>query len=390
LSNVPHAPGKSDVSAGVQRGVGVPFLDLSPSHAPLKESLLTAFGDLIDANSFVNGPAVTRFEEAFAAYCGSTTCVGVASGLDALRLGLIACGIEPGDEVIVPANTFIATVEAVSQAGGVPVFADVTETDYNLDPAAVEDALTERTRFVIPVHLYGQMADMRALSALAGRFGFGIVEDACQAHGAERDGVAAGTAGLAAAFSFYPGKNLGAMGDAGALTTGDAEIATLVRSLREHGQTRKYEHDLQGYTARLDAMQAVVLLAKLELLDGWNRQRQEAASYYAAALDGVGDLRLPVVVEGSTHVWHLYVVRTGDPAVLAGRLAERGIGTGRHYPEPVHLSRAYAGLGYSRGSFRRAESHAAEVLSLPIFPGIEEWQLEAVVTAVAEFYAGSP
>ncbi|MEO5574603.1 MAG: DegT/DnrJ/EryC1/StrS family aminotransferase [Gaiellaceae bacterium] len=365
----------------------VPFLDLAPLHAPLRAELLAAFGDLIDASAFVNGPAVSAFEAAFAGYCGSRRSVGVASGLDALRLGLIACGVEPGDEVIVPANTFVATLEAVSQAGATPVPADVTETDYNLDVDAVRAAVSERTRYLMPVHLYGQMADMHALLQLAEERGLRVIEDACQAHGAERDGLRAGATGAAAAgFSFYPGKNLGAMGDAGALTTEDEAIADRVLALREHGQTRKYEHDVEGWTARLDAIQAVVLTRKLERLDAWNDLRRHAAAWYDEELNGVGDLRLPQTVEGSTHVWHLYVVRTADPVGFAAHLAARGISTGRHYPEPPHLSRAYAHLGYPKGSFPAAERHASEVVSLPIFPGIAEEQLAAVAHAIADYF----
>jgi dTDP-4-amino-4,6-dideoxygalactose transaminase len=368
--------------------VSVPFLDLDASHAKLKDAILTDVAALIDSGAFANGPHVAEFEAAYATYCGTSSCVGLASGLDALRLGLIATGIEPGDEVIVPAYTFVATAEAVAQAGGVPVVVDASEDDYNLDVEAVAAAVTPRTRFVMPVHLYGQLADVRALRALAERHELTILEDACQAHGADRDGLRAGALGAAAAFSFYPAKNLGAMGDAGALVTNDASLAELVRALREHGQKHKYHHELEGYTARLDTIQAAVLLRKLPLLDGWNDERREVARFYTDALGGVGDLRLPQVPDGSNPVWHLYVVRTRKPETLAAFLRERGIGSGRHYPEPVHLTGAYAHLGYARGAFPVAERLAAEVLSLPIFPGITEPQLEAVVDAVAAYFDG--
>jgi dTDP-4-amino-4,6-dideoxygalactose transaminase len=371
---------------GAER-VHVPFLDMRPMHDPLRDAILAELATVIDANAYVNGPQVAAFEESFAAYCGAADCVGLASGLDALRLALLALEYEPGAEVIVPANTFVATLEAVTQAGLVPVPADVLEADWGLDPAAVEAAVTERTRAVMPVHLYGQLSDLRSLSELSDRRGLHLVEDAAQAHGAERDGLRAGTVGVASGFSFYPGKNLGAMGDAGALVTGDAALAERVRALREHGQRRKYVHEWEGWTARLDTFQAVVLLHKLRHLDEWNAQRSEVAARYTEALTGVGDLRLPEVPSGSRPVWHLYVVRTAEPERLAERLRERGIGTGRHYPIAVHLSPAYERLGYREGAFPVSEELASECLSLPIFPGMTEQQVDAVVDAVAASFA---
>jgi dTDP-3-amino-3,4,6-trideoxy-alpha-D-glucose transaminase len=368
-------------------GTRVPFLDLEHVHEGLKARILADVSDLIDAGAFTNGPQVAELEHAFAAYCGTRECVGLASGLDALRLGLLAAGLEPGDEVIVPALTFVATFEAVAQAGGRPVVVDVSERDYNLDVEAVEAAITPRTRFVLPVHLYGQMADVPGLERVARRHGLEVVEDACQAHGAERDGVRAGARGLAAGFSFYPAKNLGAIGDAGALVTDDEALAERVRALREHGQRRKYEHDLEGYTARLDTIQALVLLHKLPLLGGWNEERRAIAHFYGEALAGVGDLTLPPVPEGSRPVWHLYVVRTAEPERLAAFLAERGVATGRHYPQPPHLSPAYAHLGYQSGDFPVAEALADELLSLPIFPGMSEDQVQTVVNAVSDYFA---
>ena len=364
----------------------VPFLDLRPAHTALKDEILADISELIDSGAFVNGPQVEQFERAYADYCESAFCVGLASGLDALRLGLLAAGLELGDEVVVPANTFVATLEAVTQAGGRPVVVDVGATDFNIDPAAVADAITVRTRFVMPVHLYGQMADMAELDRLATDRGIAIVEDACQAHGAERSGFRAGARGLFGGFSFYPAKNLGAMGDAGALVTQDGDLAAEVRALREHGQSKKYEHRREGYTARLDTIQAIVLLRKLDLLDGWNEERRAAAAFYNDALAGVGDLQLPQVPSDSKPVWHLYVVRARNPAYLADSLAERGIGTGHHYPQPVHLSPAYSRLALPPGSFPIAESLADEVLSLPIFPGITEQQLTAVVDGIAAFF----
>ncbi len=369
------------------RALRVPFVDLAPVNLPLREELLTRFAALLDRGNFVGGPEVESFEDAFATYCRAAHCVGMSSGLDALRLGLLAAGLEPGDEVIVPANTFIATFEAVVQAGGTPVAVDVTEADYNLDVEAAAAAVTERTTFLLPVHLYGQMADMRAVRQLAERHGLQVVEDACQAHGAERDGLRAGSCSAAAAFSFYPTKNLGANGDAGALVTDNARIADLARALRQHGEVEKYRSLRSGYTARLDSLQAIVLGCKLPLLDGWNAERAEAAAFYDAALADVGDLRLPPRAPGSAPVWHLYVVRSARREELAAGLAARGIATGRHYPEPPHLSEAFGWLAGGVGAFPVTESLAEESLSLPLFPGIERDQLDAVVGAIREFFA---
>ena len=371
-----------------QLGITVPFVDLGVVHQDLKEAVLESVADLIERGDFTNGAAVADFERAFAGYCGARHCVGMSSGLDALRLALIAAGLRPGDEVIVPAFTFAATFEAVIQAGGVPVVVDVSETDYNLDVAAAETAVGDRTRFVLPVHLYGQMSDMRALLALAERHDIQIIEDACQAHGAVRDGIAAGTGGLTGAFSFYPAKNLGAMGDAGALITDDAGLAERARALREHGQYRKYEHALQGYTARLDTIQALVLLRKLSFLNDWNEERRNIARVYSDSLNGVGDLRLPSVPQGSDPVWYVYVIRTAEPERLADFLRARGIATGRHYPQPPHLAPAYAYLGHREEDFPLAERLAHEVLSLPIYPGVSESQLGAVVETIRDYFRG--
>jgi len=362
--------------------VAVPFVDLRRQHEQLSAELAQAFAGLVESSAFTNGPAVASFERAFADYCGTSECIGVASGLDALVLGLRAAGLEPGDEVVVPAHTFVATVAAVEQAGGKPVLADIDPQDYGLDPEAAAAAITSSTRFLMPVHLYGQMADVVALREVAQRRGVALIEDACQAHGATRDGIRAGSAGLAAAFSFYPAKNLGAFGDAGALVTDAGTIAETVRALREHGQREKYRHDLQGYTARLDTIQALVLQVKLPLLDGWNEERRAAARFYSEALNGVGDLVLPAVRPHSDPVWHLYVVRTADPEGLGHELRTRSISTGRHYPEAVHQSRAYSRLGSGDGSFPVAEALAREGLSLPIFPGMTEAELTAVVAGV--------
>ena len=366
--------------------VRVPLLDLSASHHELRRDLVTAFEELIDSGAFTNGPQVAELETAFARYCDVPYCVGLASGLDALRLALVAIEPKPGEEAILPANTFVATAEAVVQAGLIPVLADASERDYNLDPDAAAAAVTPRTRVVVPVHLYGQMADMVRLLADARSRGLDVVEDACQAHGARRDGLVAGAAGRAGAFSFYPSKNLGAFGDAGALVTGDELLAARVRALREHGQTARHRHETVGYTARLDTVQAAVLLRKLALLPAWTEERRAIADAYSQALDGVGDLRLPPVAPESEPAWHLYEIRTGRADRLAVFLDERGIQTGRHYPSPVHLTPAFAHLGHGPGAFPVSEALARELVSLPIYPGLGDDRLGAVVAAIQEFF----
>ena len=366
--------------------IEVPFVDLFAVNAPVKDRVLEEVGRVIDTGAFSNGPQVAEFEEAYARFTGAPFCVGVASGLDALRLALVAAGIDPGDRVVVPAHTFIATFEAVTQAGGVPVPVDVTEDDWELDVAAAERAFAAGARFALPVHLYGQLCDMRALADGAERHGVTIVEDACQAHGASRDGVRPGDLALAAAFSFYPAKNLGAFGDAGALITRDEELAARVRALRQHGEVAKYHSATPGWTSRLDTLQAIVLAAKLPSLVTENAGRRRAAARYGELLGDIPELTLPPLAPGSEHVWHLYVVRTAEPLRLAGFLGDRGIHTGRHYPEPPHLSEAYRQLGYGAGSFPLTEAIAAECLSLPMFPGIGDDQLEAVGAALHEFF----
>jgi dTDP-4-amino-4,6-dideoxygalactose transaminase len=364
----------------------VPFVDLETTTRTVKDDFVDAVVDLLDSGAFVNGEAVEAFEQQFAHFCGVGFCVGTSSGLDALRLGLLAGGLQPGDEVVVPAQTFIGTFEAVTQAGGTPVVVDVSERDYNIDVAAVEAAVGPKTRCILPVHLYGQLADMVALRRIARRHSLFVLEDACQSHGASRDGFGPGNAGDAAAFSFYPSKNLGAFGDAGALVTDDAEIAASTRSLRQHGEVAKYRSARPGYTARLDTVQALALNLKLPHLAQWTADRRRAAAFYMTALAGVGDLVLPPVPAGSEPVWHLFVVRTGAPERLASFLRARGVDTGRHYPEIPTASDAYAALGVRDGAFPIGEALAREGLSLPIFAGIADAQLERVSDAVVEYF----
>lgn len=366
----------------------VPFVDFAHVDGSLRAEIVAAIEEVAEVAAFVNGPVVEEFEAEYAAYCRTGFCVGTASGLDALRLALLAADIEPGDEVLVPAQTFVATWEAVTQAGGIPVPVDVTEADYGLDPEGAAAALGPRTRFLIPVHLYGQLADRSRLRELAREGGLFVLEDACQAHGADRDGHRAGEDGDAAAFSFYPTKNLGAFGDAGALVTNDEALADRVRALREHGQRRKHEHERPGYTARLDALQAAVLVRKLRHLDDWNESRRAAARFYLESLEGIGDLLLPPVPAGSHPVWHLFVLRTGSPEGLAEHLAAAGISSGRHYPTAPHLTPAFASLGHRRGEFPVAEALADQCLSLPLFPGMNEAQLQLVVSTVRSYFDG--
>lgn len=290
--------------------------------------------------------------------------------------------------MVVPALTFVATIEAVTQAGARPVLVDVAESDYNVDVDAVAAAVGPGTRALLPVHLYGQMADMRRLGEIAGGAGIRLVEDAAQAHGAVRAGLRAGSCSDVGCFSFYPGKNLGAFGDAGAVTLSDADLAARIRALREHGQVAKYQHEYEGYTARLDTIQAIVLEMKLARLDQWTAERQAAAAYYLEALEGFGDLGLPQVPDGSSPVWHLFVVTTASPQPLQAHLAEHGIGSGRHYPDPLHLTQAYRHLGYAEGAFPVAERIARTCVSLPMFPGITEAELSRVVDSIRTYFDG--
>ena len=359
------------------RRADVPFLDLKTPHRELAGEILAVWERLLRDAAFIGGAEVEGFEREFADWVGCRHAVGTSSGTSALRLALLALGLQPGDEVITAPNTFIATTEAISQAGGRPVFADVDDATGTIDPAAIEAKLTERTRILVPVHLYGQPADMAPIRELADRRGLGILEDAAQAHGATYHGARAGTLGDAAAFSFYPGKNLGACGDAGAVTTSRAEIAQRLRVLRDHGQERKNHHPVEGTNARLDALQAAALRIKLPHVDGWNEQRRAVAERYRLRLSG-STFRLPREAAGRRHVYHLYVIRHSQRDRLRERLSEAGVGTALHYGKALHLQPAYEKLGQAEGSFPHAESWAGEGLSLPLFPGMTEAQIDAV------------
>jgi dTDP-4-amino-4,6-dideoxygalactose transaminase len=373
--------------AGPDEGRGkmasIPFVDLAEQHAAVAEEVAEGWRQVLAKTAFIAGPQVAAFEAEYAAFTGARHCVGVANGTDAIEIALRALGVGPGDECILPANTFIATAEAVSRAGATPVLVDCADDGtYLIDAGAAEAALTPRTRAIIPVHLYGQAAPVERLLPLAERAGAWVVEDAAQAQGARRGDRSAGVLGHVAATSFYPGKNLGAYGDAGAAITDSAELAARMRMIADHGSRRKYDHEVIGFNSRLDTMQAVVLSAKLRRLAGWNEARRAAAGRYDQLLAGVPDVVTPRVLDGNEHVWHLYVVRVPDRDRVIKELHAAGIGAGIHYPVPVHLSSAYAGLGYADGAFPVAERAAREVLSLPLFPGITPAQQERVVTAL--------
>ena len=387
----------------------IPFLDLVTPHLELEEELVSIFRSVLKTAGFVGGPMVEDFERDFAQFCGVQYCVGVGSGTDALRFALIAAGVQAEDTVVTVPNTFIATTEAISQAGARPDFVDIDERTYTMDPRRLQEyletcccldratgkLLNQKTQrpvtAIIPVHMYGQTADMDPILELAERHNLIVIEDACQAHGAEyfsskqNRWMRAGSMGHAASFSFYPGKNLGACGEAGAVTTSDRALAERVRMLRDHGQVRKYHHDIEGYNGRLDAIQAGVLRVKLHHLAKWNEQRRELArGYNELFADTEGAVILPHVPSWSRPVYHLYVVRVAERERLQKDLAAAGIATGIHYPIPLHLATAYKTLGFRHGDFPAAEQAASEVLSLPMFPKLAQEQQRRVVTEVLQ------
>jgi dTDP-4-amino-4,6-dideoxygalactose transaminase len=386
----------------------VPFLDLVTPHVEMEEQLVSAFRTALRTAGFIGGKPVQNFEEAFAKSCEVEHCIGVSSGTDALRFALTAAGVVPGDSVITVANTFIATTEAISQAGATPEFVDVDERTYNLDPEKLREYLelhcdrdpasgkpvsrrTGRTiTAIVPVHLYGQMADMDPILQLAEKYHLMVVEDACQAHGAEyfsreqQRWRKAGSVGKAAAFSFYPGKNLGACGEAGAATTNSPEVDQTVRRLRDHGQATKYYHDIEGYNGRLDTIQASILHAKLAHLPEWNRRRQQIAKAYSEQLRDIEGLILPFEPTWSRAVYHLYVVQVPDRQEMQNSLKAAGIGTGIHYPVPLHVQNAYRGLGYGNGDLPVTERVSARILSLPMYPQLSDGQLARVVNVLKD------
>jgi dTDP-4-amino-4,6-dideoxygalactose transaminase len=360
----------------------VQFVDLAKQHAEVADEVSAGFREVLESTTFVGGAQVASFETAWATFTGAAHAVGVGSGTDALELALRAAGIQSGDEVVVPANSFVASAGAVVRAGGTPRFVDCEE-HHLIDVDAAQDAVNDGARFILPVHLYGQMAAMDRLAELARSSGAVVVEDAAQAHGAEQRGRRPGSIGVLAGWSFYPGKNLGAYGEAGAITTDDDTVANRLLSLRNHGGVRRYEHDELGFNSRLDTLQAVVLSAKLKRLASWNEARRAAARRYEDMLGGIAGLRLPLVMEGNVPVWHLYVVRVEDRDRVIASLAQNGIQTGIHYPAPIHLVGAYRHLGHVRGDFPVAESMADEMLSLPMHPHLTGSDQERVAACLA-------
>ncbi len=362
----------------------IPLVDLQAQYATIQPAIDAAIQEVISTSSFVMGPAVARFEQAFADFCGVAHCIGVSNGTAALELTLRALSVGPGNEVITPSHTFIATAEAISNVGATPVFVDIDPTTYNLDPQAVAAAVTPKTRAILPVHLYGQPADLTAIKQVAKEHNLVVIEDAAQAHGATWQGRPVGGLATAACFSFYPGKNLGAYGDAGAVTTNDAALAEQIRLLRNHGRRSKYVHDIVGTNERIDTLQAAILGAKLPHLSAWTVARQTAAARYHELLADC-EVVLPQLHPDATSAWHLYVIRTPQRDQLLAQLQKEGVGAGIHYPVPLHLQPAYAALGYRRGELPVTEAVADSCLSLPLFPELNAAQQERIVDLVQCF-----
>jgi dTDP-4-amino-4,6-dideoxygalactose transaminase len=363
----------------------VPFVDLVSQYSSIADEVCGAINEVLSRCSFVLGPQVEEFERAFAQFVGVGHAVGVSNGLDALRLSLSALDIGPGDEVILPANTYIATALAVTAVGATPVLVDCDSSTYAIDVTRISSAITPRTRAIIPVHLTGQAADMDPILGLAERHGLRVIEDAAQAHGTRYKGRSCGSMGDTGCFSFYPGKNLGAYGDGGLVTTNDKALAERLRRLRNYGQQQKYEHTEKGLNARLDSVQAAILNVKLKYLNGWNEDRGRHAEAYRSRLEGAEDLRLQTRSAYSTHVYHLFIVETEQRDGLQQYLERQGIQTNIHYPKPIHLQKAYADLGYERGDFPESEKLAAQMLSLPMFPELTEQQIGFVCDNIAMF-----
>jgi dTDP-4-amino-4,6-dideoxygalactose transaminase len=358
----------------------VPFLDLRVQHEPLMPELVAAFRQVTETSAFAGGPFVARFEAEFAAFCQTRHALGVGSGTDALWLSLLALGVGQGDEVITVPNSFMATAEAISLCGARPVFVDIDERNYTMDPARLEGAITLRTQAIVPVHIFGQMADMDPILRIARRHGTPVVEDACQAHGAEYKGRKAGSLGVAGCFSFYPGKNLGAFGEAGAITTDDPDLRSRVQTLRDHGQARKHLHSAIGWNARMDGIQAAVLSLKLGRLAAANAARRAHARLYDQLLADEPGIIRPTVAAQNVHAFHIYAVRVPDRDGVLKRMAARGVKCAVHYPVPIHLQKAYGFLGLKPGSFPLAERCAREFLSLPMYPELQPEQIEFVAT----------
>lgn len=365
-------------------GARIPFIDLTAHHAPLRSELERAISEVIDQSAFAGGSFVEKFEAEFAAYCGCKCAVGVGSGTEALWLSLLASDIGPGDEVITVPNSFMATAEAITYCGARPVFVDVDYSTYTMDPAGLEAALTPKTKAIIPVHLFGQSADLDPILEFAEAHGLLVIEDAAQSHGARYKGKRTGTLARAGCFSFYPGKNLGALGEAGAIVTNDEALDQRLRTLRDHGQTHKYHHSLIGWNCRMDGIQAALLSVKLKHLDYYNSMRRRVAAAYDEAFASSEDIITPVAADYAEHVYHVYAVRLHERDHARWLLGKKGVQCGVHYPVPIHRQKAYEFLGYGIGSFPVAEAAAHQLLSLPIFPELTQVQIDAVIYALKE------
>lgn len=362
----------------------IPLVDLAAQQREIADEVGPVLDEILERTAFVNGPQVDNFERNYASYIGVGHCIGVGNGTDALEMSLRAVGVRPGGEVVIPANTFIATAGAIARAGATPVLVDVDDDYLLIDPSKIEQAITERTQAIIPVHLFGQAAPVELVTEVLGGRDIAIVEDAAQAHGAQRHGARAGTLGLAAGTSFYPGKNLGAAGDAGAVLTSDGEVARKVRLMGNHGSERKYVHESVGFNSRLDTIHAAVLDAKLRRLENWNAARRAAAARYDELLSDVPGIRTPEVMPGNEHVWHLYVVRVARRDEVLSALNSAGVGAGIHYPQAIHQTGAFGYLATGSLPLPVAERAASEILSLPIYPHITAAQQERVADVLRE------
>lgn len=362
----------------------IPFLNIKAQHETIKDEIATALQEVINNTSFAGGPQVKRFEDNFARFCQCEHAIGVGSGTDALWMALIGLGIGKGDEVITSPGTFIATAEAISFCGATPVFVDIDAQTYNIDPSLIEAAITPRTKAIIPVHLFGQTADMDPILEIARRHNLVVIEDACQAHNAEYKGRRAGSLSAAGCFSFYPGKNLGAYGEAGAVVTNNQELADKLRMFRDHGQRKKYYHSIIGWNTRMDGFQGAVLDVKLPHLPAWTNARRRNATLYNELLKDVAQIKLPFEADYAQHVYHIYAIRAQNRDQLINKLAEQGITCGIHYPVPLHLQEAYQFLGYSEGDFPNAEKCAQEFVSLPMFPELEEESIRYIAKKIKE------
>jgi len=366
--------------------MNIQLVDLKAQYNSIKDEIQKAISDVLENTNFILGENVRRFEEEFARFCGVKYTIGTSSGTSAIHLALITSGIRQGNEVITVPNTFIATTEAITHCGAKPVFVDINERNYNIDVEKIEKALTKKTKAIIPVHLYGQPGDMDSINKLARKYDLKVIEDSAQAHGAKYKGKRTGGLSDVACFSFFPGKNLGAYGDAGMVVTNNKEIADKVRLLRNHGRKEKYRHIIEGYNYRLDELQAAVLRVKLRHLEDWTNKRRENAKIYNQLLENIDGITIPQAMDYAKHVYHLYVIRTKKRNALREKLKEKGIATGIHYPVSLHLQEAYKHLGYKKGDFPITEKCSQEILSLPIFPELTRGQIEEIVNAINSVY----